>query len=559
MHRKHTIWLATVAGVLASAAIIWGASLSVQAWATGTEAGTQSTGASVPQRANPAQPANSGTSTLNSTQTPVPDSAVTIIPAYVSVSWDADSQNPVSYRVERGMDIDGSVQSWYTLAEAHTTTRFADNDVVYKTKYQYRITPRLADNTTLAKITKTYTAETRNILAGRYANGKIELEFQADPLLPMDVQYVTIKEHPYNERSSSNAITLVDKRAFTTNKSTHSFTPAWATGTNRYYAIQLYTKIPPSRQYQLSTLQIPPIAIRNGTAEPDTPGTPSLTTDADGTVTITWASNNGAHRTAGYEILRRPARPINAWMPKHYTTTTTSLQLPDDTPNGPAYEYSVAPIKLDGTRTTKSGGEKQHPNLRTPKCLDPTLPPGAQQKDVHILYLLPDITALTGYGATRTLDLIVTDEWSRPCSAIRADDYYLQRSIYYKHTLDPSCPRQNLSCTLINEPTIVQRSAVSPSSGAVIENLTKTPATVWGTRLWQAIGFTDNDLKPGRYGMLYRACTVDNSKCSLWVDVPIHNASVPFIPFTSEVQDLTPITRPFDSGIVLDNTWTEME
>jgi hypothetical protein len=502
-----------------------------------------------------------------STYTDIPDSDVTIVDASISVSLPGNSADPVaspsSYKIERTMEIDGaSTGVWFVLDDDATGTLYTDDDVVYKGSYTYRVTPETADGTEQTSVEVAQVASARQIFSGRWDNGQIVLEVKPSPLQPAQFQYATIREFDHVERDArhSTTITVVNKRHLSDGITTISFTPTWDDGDIRYYTMSLYTKRSPNHRFVLARLRVMPIAIRQGDVEPSKPGKPSVSVGDDGKIQLAWDTNNTARESVGYEVKRRPLRPINQAAPTHVTATVaSSVTLPAHGTADPPYEYSITPLKRDVTRGTSVSDNNDDEGTVRPKCLNPVT--GAEPMDIEILYLFPDITKPWGTGTPLTFDVLAVDIYQRPCGFLDARDFYLQRMFYYKHMVDPSCPQSDLSCTVLNLSIRrllrggVHSDIVLGVNGGTVEDLYDTPAVVWGVGGWRAVGFTDHDYSPGRYGAIYRACLVGVDECSLWIDVPIENIGVSVIPFLQGEYPTDFEDREFGPGLMEISTW----
>ena len=499
------------------------------------------------------------------THTDITDSAVTIVDAAVNVDLPTGADD-VSYQIERAIAVDGVTHDWFVIASAATATDFSDDDVIYKGSYQYRVTPQGDSVENPTPTVSTYEAPARQIFAGRWENNQIVLEIRPNPLQPAEFQYVTIKEfdHVEMDQSHETTVTIASRRQLSDGVTQIAFTPAWDDGDIRSYAMSLYYKRGPNARFEQASLRVAPVAIRKGDVEPDKPGEPDVLVNEDGTLQVLWDENNDARKAVGYEVQRRPLlRPIqNNAFESVVVTTKNTVQVPKSSAEGTVDEFRIRPLKVNitpGTTVSEIAGKEQQPR---PLCLTPVILENPIRMEV--LYLFPDLTQPWGQGTPLTFDVLAIDGFQRPCALLDASDFYLQRMFYYKHMLDPSCPDPALSCTVMNKPVDRQPGGVAVYSGWLygvkggeVENLYDTHAVIWGSGDWRAVGFTDHDYQPGRYGALYRVCTVGVEFCSHWLDAPIANVGVGVIPFKRGDYLVDFETREFipGDGLTTFGTW----
>ena len=495
-----------------------------------------------------------GSSGRSTTATPLTDEHVTIVAGLNNVTWSMDNPaDAVAYRVKRSMSIQGEQSPYQTLTNSQTGLRYPDWDVMYGATYRYQVTPIAADKNELTPIEATYTTGSSRMLYGRFNGTQVEIKVRAYALYPYRTQYMTIKEYNHVERNPAQAVIVVDKQRLAGAVNSVTFTPTWGDGEVRYYTLELFQKrgTGSNASYKRVPITVDPLGIRKGAAEPaSAPTQPSVTVHADGRAALAWEVNNANRSVFAYEVKRRPLKPINQLPFAHVGTTVgTSFNIPPATPIiEPPYEYKVTPIKGDATRSQMVSNAQSHPDLTTPVCLNPLTAP--LYVPVGLIYLLPDITQPIGAGTPRTFDAIVADTGAYPCGGVDPRDFFAERHFYYVHQQDDAkCPVAGTSCTLVNS---------KPSgTGGWYEDLYNSEISVWGVAKFQALTFTDNDLKPGRYGIRYRVCTTNEAKCSRWWDTGVNNVGVESIPFVGPQEPITPAMRTLGGGLVSFGTWRQ--
>ena len=488
-----------------------GSSTAPTPWGTASVSSIEAPEGGVP---TPKDSGSNDNGAKDATVTPVTVSDITRPSGHVRVRWVVSTGDvPVGYRLERRLvNLQDPAAGWRVLAESRQGSSYRDNNVAPNQVYDYRITPILADGSTLASGTIRSYARQRVFLYGIGTSNGVQLTVRQAPNHPSRHQSVTITR--YSNRELVNGTTLVSQVVYDQEFKHVSDNTAEA-GTMYFYKMEVFYRLGDGSPWRPAPFQVLPVAVMGGVQAPVPPVNliPNIT---DGTVSLTWSVEGDNKQTLLYEIQRRVVKPINEDLPESLGTTlgTTFTYVPSSTLV--SYEYTVVPVNVALARALDESVMHVFPTLAPPLCYNPAR--GLDSLDVDRIYMFRDITADDPERLNRTFDVFGTDAGGLPCIGLKPADYYMERWIYFKHMIAPDvCPDPAVSCNMGSF-------GLGGPDGGIIDDpiwpteiVYEAESFVWGFWKWRALSFVDNTLAPGKYAMKYRVCAVGfPDLCSRW-------------------------------------------
>lgn len=541
-----------------------------------------------PDRATRQSRSASGTSGAkgsdSSVQTPITADHIRRLSGHARVSWKPNDSTDATttYRVERRLVESPQRNKWQLQVAAQSENEYHDFDVMPHAVYVYRVTPTTTTGELDPAYPRVYVRPRTYLQAHGDTDGVwVIIERNHNNSTP---QYVTIKRFDHVERHESSGVTVLDK-AHVPSRYEGYIDEGLEAGNIYYYTIELFYKADGSSTYRESGIVINPVAVMAGVIKPTKPNRPTVVTADDGSATISWDIKEDNRQALAYEVQRRQLKPMIRKGYKRMGTTLNKTM----TVRGKAgyhYQYRVVPINMNYERSGRSY-----------VTISPTLPaPGCEVAQttrydrISDLQVFPDVTGdpLTGTETPRTFDMLSQTLFGDVCLITNPDDYYFERAFYYKHIQDDEgCPTET-SCTVLNvdavgaqaspfadpddDLTQNQPPVPDPDTGAYpedavgfdtnhrcivswYEDCTVTHMTVdldvldveilydhkpeqWGFERYRALSFSDPVLPPGRYGILYRVCSIGHNAagmpsdrrglypCSHWLDTGLHYVGV---------------------------------
>ena len=305
------------------------------------------------------------------TPTPVTTDHIDRPSGYIRVTFTPNADhNPVAYKLERLVTglAGGGVIAWRTLEERTTATRYRDSDVAANFTYVYRITPILADDTTLVAERISHYAWQRVFLYGVGTTDGVRLTVRKSPNHSRTHQSVTITR--YNNVELTNGHTVLQNHTYN-GEHVHIADGRATLGRVYYYHMQISWRLDADEPWQNSPMNIDPVAVKAGVSVPIRPTQTQVTIDQNNLVTVSWSVPDDDEQALLYEVRRRPIKPINLSTSVPLgTTTRKTFKYVTDTPLT-SYEYTVVPLNMARQFVTPGSDGVTFPTLPLPLCYNP--------------------------------------------------------------------------------------------------------------------------------------------------------------------------------------------